>query len=90
MPALSLERFQQQALAALECDLQAARLQGLARRAPAARRPAARAEPSGDTPCLCLRIPIGGANDDANPAAQDGPTRPIAGMLVQLALRARR
>jgi NAD(P) transhydrogenase subunit beta len=31
-----------------------------------------------------------GADGIANPAAQDDPTRPIAGMLVQLALRARR
>ncbi len=60
MPAFTLKRFQQQALAELEHYLQAARAQGAQAAFSTLTGCGYRAEPFGDTPCVCLRIPTGG------------------------------
>jgi type III restriction enzyme len=60
MPAFTLKRFQQQALAALDDYLQAARLQGAASAFTSQTGYGYHAQPFGDTPCVCLRIPTGG------------------------------
>ena len=60
MPAFILKRFQQQALAALESYLQAARLQGAQGAFTSQTGYGYHAQPFGETPCVCLRIPTGG------------------------------
>ncbi len=60
MPAFTLKRFQEQALAALDAYLRSARLQGAQAAFTSQTGYGYHAEPFGDTPCVCLRIPTGG------------------------------
>lgn len=60
MPAYALKRFQQQALDALGIYLRAARLQGARGAFESETGFGYNAEPFGETPCVCLRIPTGG------------------------------
>jgi type III restriction enzyme len=60
MPTFALKRYQQQALDALARYLAAARLHGAAAAFTAETGLGYKAEPFGEVPCLCLRIPTGG------------------------------
>ncbi len=60
MPAFTLKRFQQQALAALDDYLRAAALQGAQAAFTAKDGYPYHAAAFGETPCVCLRIPTGG------------------------------
>jgi type III restriction enzyme len=56
----ALKRFQEQALAALDDYLRAARLQGAQAAFTSQTGYGYHAQPFGETPCVCLRIPTGG------------------------------
>lgn len=60
MPAFQLKGYQQQALAALEAFLHSASLLGARAAFEKETGYGYNAEPFGDTPCVCLRIPTGG------------------------------
>ena len=60
MPAFALKRYQQQALAALEGYLRAARIHGARAAFESQTGYGYNADPFGETPCVCLRIPTGG------------------------------
>lgn len=60
MTTLALKRYQAQALDALDTYLRAARLQGAGAAFTSVTGYGYNAEPFGDTPCVCLRIPTGG------------------------------
>ena len=60
MPAFTLKRFQEQALAALDDYLRAARLHGAQAAFTEQTGYGYHAQPFGETPCVCLRIPTGG------------------------------
>ncbi|MBE2244756.1 MAG: DEAD/DEAH box helicase family protein [Burkholderiaceae bacterium] len=59
-PAFTLKRFQQQALDTLDAYLRAACVHGAQAAFTELTGYGYRAEPFGDTPCICLRIPTGG------------------------------
>jgi type III restriction enzyme len=60
MAAFTLKRFQEQALSALDNYLRAARLQGAQAAFTSQTGFGYHAQPFGETPCVCLRIPTGG------------------------------
>ncbi|MBS0404017.1 MAG: DEAD/DEAH box helicase family protein, partial [Proteobacteria bacterium] len=60
MSTFTLKRFQEQALDALDKYLRCARLQGAQAAFTGQTGYGYHAEPFGDTPCVCLRIPTGG------------------------------
>nr|MCU0922652.1 DEAD/DEAH box helicase family protein [Burkholderiaceae bacterium] len=60
MSAFALKRFQQQALSVLDNYLRAARLQGAQVAFTSQTGYGYHAQPFGETPCVCLRIPTGG------------------------------
>jgi type III restriction enzyme len=60
MPAFALKRYQEQALQSLSDYLRAARVQGAASAFTAKTGYGYNAQPFGEVPCVCLRIPTGG------------------------------
>ena len=60
MPAFNLKRYQEQALQALEKYLRAARMQGARSAFESETGFGYNAQPFGELPCVCLRIPTGG------------------------------
>ena len=60
MAAFTLKRFQEQALLALDSYLRTARLQGAQAAFTSQTGYGYHAQPFGETPCVCLRIPTGG------------------------------